>query len=119
MSKSGGGSVEMQVRRDDKPHLNQKLNALHPCRAEALVSAASFLRLISDLVRIRQSKMIKTVTDIHRTARARSGAARVRVEADLTNWNRKQQGWKERNTKKRRVPQPKGLSEPAMQLCGQ
>lgn len=90
MSKSGGCSVEMQGRRDDKPHLNQKLNAVHPDRAEALVSAASFLRLIFDLVRIRQNKMIKTVTDIPRTVRAQLGAACVRVEADLTNWNQKQ-----------------------------
>lgn len=44
--------------------------------------------------------MIKTVTDIHRSVRARSGAARVRVEADLTNRNQKQQGWKARNAKK-------------------
>lgn len=110
----------MQVRRGDKPHLNPRLNAVHPYRAEALVSAASVSRLIFDIVRIRQSKMIKTVTDIRRTARAQSAAACVRVEADLTNWNQKQQGWKARKTKKkRRVPQPKGLSEPAMQLRGQ
>lgn len=88
----------MQVRRDDKRHLNQKQNGVHSYRAEALVSAASFLRLIFDLGRTRQSKMITTVTDIYHTVSAQLGAACVRVEAELTNWNQKQQGWKARNT---------------------
>lgn len=61
--------------------------------------AASFLRLILDLVGIRQSEMIQTATDVHRTVRVQLGAACARVETDLTNGNQEQRGSEARKKK--------------------